>query len=239
MSLSTIIDSIFNKQRKRQEARAADFRGIVAQIADGHEPDVDHVDAILHEAGKSLDDLRQAVEQLQHRRQLQEQCKQLPALVAERKQVEAKIDAANKALDEADAHHTDVTVPLHARLREIRDEMWAAESAKNELWQSCDDPGLNAQMADVQANLTAARQDVANLRSQIDDWKGQVRSDRAVAERARAILNGEKQVEEALDRAKQHERKVAECEAALAKAEKVVAGLERQEAAVRERMIVA
>lgn len=64
-----------------------------------------------------------------------------------------------------------------------------------------------------------------------------MRSDRAVADRARAILNGEKQVEAALNRAKQHERKVGECEAALAKAEKVVAGLERQEVPIRKQML--
>jgi chromosome segregation ATPase len=239
MSLSNVIDRILGKQQSRQAARAADFRGIVAQIADGHEPDVDHVDAILHDAGKSLDDLRQAVEQLQHRRQLKDQCKQLPALAAERKDVEAKIDAANKALDEADTHHTDVTVPLNARLQEIRDQQWAAEAAKQELWSTCSDPVLKAKHAEAEKALADAHQNLANLRMQIDDWKAQVRSDRAVAERAKNILNGEKQVEEALSRARQHERKLAECETQLAKAEKAVTGLERQEAAVREQMVLA
>jgi hypothetical protein len=74
---------------------------------------------------------------------------------------------------------------------------------------------------------------------QIDDWKAQVRSDRAVAERAKNILNGEKQAEEALSRGKEHERNLAECETQLAKAEKAIAGLERQEAAVREQMVMA
>ena len=67
MSLSTLIDSILGKQKKRQEARLTDFRDVVVRIADGHEPDVEHVDAILHDAGKSLDDLRQALaEELLH-----------------------------------------------------------------------------------------------------------------------------------------------------------------------------
>jgi len=237
MSLTIVIDSILGKQKKRQEARLTDFRDVVVRIADGHEPDVDRVDAILHDAGKSLDDLRQAVEQLQNRRQLRDQWNLLPALNAERKEIEAKIAAANKALDAADAHHTEVTVPLHARLQEIRDASWAAESAKNELWQTCQDPVLTASLAEAQKALAAARQDAATLRAQIDNWKSQVRSDRAAAERARATIHGERQVEEALDLAKQHERKVGECEAQLAKAEKTVAGLERQEAAIREQML--
>jgi hypothetical protein len=45
----------------------------------------------------------------------------------------------------------------------------AARAAENELWQSCDDPGLKAQMAEVQANLNTARQEAANLRSQNDN----------------------------------------------------------------------
>ena len=130
-------------------------------------------------------------------------------------------------------------MPLHGRLQEIRDQMWTAESAKNELWTTCSDPVLKASLAEAQKALADARQNVAALRTQIDDWKAQVRSDRAVAERAKNLLNGEKQAEEALDRAKQHERKVAECEAQLVKAEKAVAGLERQEAAVREQMVLA
>jgi hypothetical protein len=73
----------------------------------------------------------------------------------------------------------------------------------------------------------------------LEDWKAQVRSDRAVAERAKGILNGEKQVEEAQAAVKEHQWKLAECETQLPKAEMVVAGLERQEAAVREQMIVA
>ncbi|MGA2258621.1 MAG: hypothetical protein ABSG53_28480 [Thermoguttaceae bacterium] len=120
---------------------------------------------------------------------------------------------AEMALEDADAHHTEVTVPLHGRLQEIRDAMWAAESAKNESWTARSDPVPKASLADAQKALADARQNVATLRTQIEDGKAQVRSDRAVAERAKGMLNGEKQAEEALDRAKQHERKVAECEA--------------------------
>jgi hypothetical protein len=124
-------------------------------------------------------------------------------LAAERKEIEAKIAAADKALDEADAKHTEVTVPLHGRLQEIRDAMWAAESAKNDLWLTCEDPVLKTQLAEVQASLAAARQETADLRRQIDDWKAQVKSDRVAVEQAKRMLNGEKRVEEARDLAKQ------------------------------------
>jgi hypothetical protein len=38
MSLSTLIDKIMGKQQERERVRAADFRGIVQQIAAGEEP---------------------------------------------------------------------------------------------------------------------------------------------------------------------------------------------------------
>jgi len=50
---------------------------------------------------------------------------------------------------------------------------------------------------------------------------------------------GKTQVEAALEWAKQHERTVAGCEMPLAKAEKSIASLQRQEAAVWERMVLA
>ena len=56
------------KQRGRRR-RITDFREVVARIVNDHEPDVHRLDAIIHDAGKSLDDLRQAVEQVQYRRQ--------------------------------------------------------------------------------------------------------------------------------------------------------------------------
>ena len=62
MSIATMIERIVGKQQERQAARAADFRSVVVQIADGKEPDADFVAQVLHEAGKSLDDLQKAVE---------------------------------------------------------------------------------------------------------------------------------------------------------------------------------
>jgi hypothetical protein len=61
----------------------------------------------------------------------------------------------------------------------------------------------------------------------------------AVAERAKGMHIGKTQVEAALEWAKQHERTVAGCEMPLAKAEKSIASLQRQEAAVWERMVLA
>ena len=171
------------------------------------------------------------------RRQLRQQWDRLPALAAERKEIEAKIAAANKALDEADQKHTDFTAPLQARLAEIREAGWTGESAKNELWQTCDDPNLKSQLADVLANLKKAHDEARNLRTLIDDLRGRASHDRTAAEMAKRIVHGEDRVNMFLERVKEHERKAAESESVLAKVQKTIAGLERQEAAVRERML--
>ena len=238
MPLSTIIDSIFNKHKKRQAAHAADFRGIVIQIADGREPDADRVDAVLHDAGKSLDDLRQAVEQLQHRRQLRENWDRLPGVAAEREDIEKQLAAAQEALDDAEQRHAETTNPLIARLNQIRDAMMAADAAKRELANTCTDPALLAEVAAVVAKLTAAYREATQCRDAARAERDRAKAQHIAAERAKAIWRGDEQVKDYLARAKEHERKAAEFEGGLAKVDKQIAALEREEAAIREQMLV-
>jgi hypothetical protein len=90
----------------------------------------------------------------------------------------------------------------------------------------------------VQLRLSARRDEAARLRGRIDDLRSQARSERAEAERQKMIVDGGDRVKSHLARAKEHERTVAEREAALAKINKIVAGLEREEETVREQMLV-
>lgn len=238
MSLTTLIDKIMGKQQEREKARTADFQTIVRQIVTGKEPDPDRVDAVLADAGKSLDDLREAVERLQARRRLREQLDQLPKLAAERQQVEKEIEAADNALTDAEQKHAEMTAPLHARLVQVREGSWAAESAKTQLVQTCTDPALLAQMRDVESQLTQARKEVSDLRNTISDYRDRARNEHAAAEQAQRIVHGEQQVQEHQERAKRHERTADGCQAQLLRAEKAVATLERQERAIRDQMLV-
>ncbi len=74
------------------------------------------------------------------------------------------------------------------------------------------------------------------MRSDSCEWRERVTA-HVAAERARSIVKGEDQVEDALGRAKEHDRKAAECEAQLAKVEKAIASLQKQKASVRERIL--
>jgi predicted nucleic acid-binding Zn-ribbon protein len=67
---------------------------------------------VLREAGKTLDDLREAVERLQARRRLREQMDELPKLAAERQEIEKQLAAADNILADAEQQHSEVTAPL-------------------------------------------------------------------------------------------------------------------------------
>ena len=87
MSLSSLFEKIAGRQRQREQTRANDFRSLVRAIAGSQEPDADHVDAVLNVSGKSLDDLRQAVELLQKRKELKAQLDTVPALDSEEAEI--------------------------------------------------------------------------------------------------------------------------------------------------------
>ena len=238
MSIASLIERVVGKQRKREAARAADFRHLVAEVVDGCEPDADHVEAILRDAGKSLDDLREAAERLAHRRRLREQWDRLPELAAERTEIEAKIAAADAALDEAEQRHTDVTGPLHFRLRQGRDAMMEADAVKRQLHDTCTDAALLAELRDVLARLSATDREATECRDAARAERDRALVARSAVERAKRILGGEDQVEEHQARVKEYERKAAGFDAQLAKIEKRLAGLQKEEAAIRERMLV-
>jgi uncharacterized protein YegL len=67
MSLTTLLDKIADRHHERQQNRKANYRSLVAAIADGREPDPELVDQILADNGKKLNDLRTAVELLTKR----------------------------------------------------------------------------------------------------------------------------------------------------------------------------
>lgn len=238
MSIASLIERIAGKQRERQAARAADFRSLVARIADGQEPDADTVDRVLQDAGKSLDELRQAVERLHHRRQLREQLDRLPALASERQEIEKQIAAADAALEAAEKKHSETTGPLVARLQQIRELVAAAEAAKRQLADTCTDDALLAEHRQVQAEVSKAYHEAAECREAASRQRERARSERAAAERAKRIVGGDDQVEEHLARAQQHEQRAAEFDAEVAKVEKRIARLQRDAAEVRERMLV-
>ena len=233
MSIATMIDRIVGKQRERQVARAADFRDVVVQIADGKEPDADFVAQVLHEAGKSVEDLRQAVELLHRRRDLRQKLDSVPRLMAQRQEIERKIAAANCDLEAADQRHTEAVVPLQAELADLREQTFAGDQARGELQRTCADPDLLARLADVTAKLQGARQEVDDMRKAMHDYRVWAETDR---QRAEGAFKDE--AKERIERAELRENRANRIEKELPAVDKTVAALEREEAAIREQMLV-
>jgi uncharacterized protein YlxW (UPF0749 family) len=113
---------------------------------------------------------------------------------------EKQLAAADNILADAEQQHSEVTAPLRARLVRIREASWAAESAKTQLVQTCDEPALVAQMRDAEAKLTQARKEVSDLRNTLSDYRDRARNESALAEKAERIVHGEDHVKEHQER---------------------------------------
>lgn len=240
MSIANLMERIAGKQRARNEAKSANFHDLVVQIADGKEPDADVVTETLRDTDKSFDDLQKAVELLQRRRQLQKQWNGVPGLTAQRQKIERQISQADRELEAAENQHYATVNPLYAQLDQLKEATQEGEKAKQELLDTCTDQGLLDKLADVQLRLSRKREEADNERKRIANWHDWAKSERAAAEQQKMIIDGDgdAQVKVHLGRAKEHDRKAAEQEALLVRANKIVAELERQEAAIREEMLV-
>jgi hypothetical protein len=233
--MATLLERVLGTHRERQ---ALNFRELVVEIADGIEPDPEVVARALYDSKKDRDDLQEAVELLKRRRQWRQQYDRLPELAAERAEVRRQIAAAEEVFEAAEKERFHVVEPLRGRDEEIGVVAWEGEKAGQELQNTCTDPVVLEQLSDVQMRLTNKREQAGDLRRQIDQLRELAKDDRAEAARQKMIVGGDRDVKAYLERAKQHDRKIAECEAAMAKVDKAISNLEHEEAAIRVQMLV-
>ena len=235
MNLTTLMDKVIGRQRERQQSRHEAYRTLVAQLADGKEPDADEVDELLGALGKSLDDLKADVERLEKRREWKAQIDALPKLADEQKRLGKQVAAADRELEAAESKHTEITPPLYARLEQIKQAMSGAEDARRRLWDTCTDAAIVAELKEV----TTAREVVSTRRTKIAVDARQQRewaqSDRAEVPHA----TSETQIAELRRRAARRDARAAELEAELTKLVAEEADLERREANLRQRTLEA
>jgi hypothetical protein len=183
MSVMELFDRIAGKQRERRQQRVEGYREVVAAIAAGQEPDADTVERALAGAGKSVEDLKQAVETYQRRTALKATIAMEPKLEEERREVQQQIAAADRDLEAAERRHEETTAPLHARLREIAAAASDASNARNELFALCDDPDLRRQLDEVSAEAKRLRERQQDLLSQAAYLDERALSEREHADR--------------------------------------------------------
>jgi hypothetical protein len=233
MSFVTLFEKIVGKQRERQQSHQADFRDLVRMIADGQEPDAETVERVLRDNGESFDGLRAAVERLLHRRELRQRVDALPALRAERTELEAKINKADRVLEAAEKRHDEATSPLYARLNEVKAARLAGEAARRDLVTTCDYVELCDRMNYLEKLLRDALDRRADAHKRIRELRAGAASDRRQAE-----YEPEVDAKGRRERAAERDAKAAEFEAAMPAIVDEIARLECEQAEVREQMLV-
>jgi hypothetical protein len=234
MNLTSLFDKIAGRQRQREQARIDDFRGLVRAIAEGQEPDTDRVDAVLHDAGKTLDDLRSAVELRQKRMAMKAQLDTVPQREAEKAEIEKKIAKATEILNAAEAKYAETTNPLRWRLEAIKSDIQQTWSVPQSLVESCPYPELVERARRIEKARVEAHDEATRLRRQIEEHLMAIREYKSQAENS----SYRPHQQEYLDRAKHRENRLAETQSKLTETLKRIEELEKQGAAIRDEMLV-
>jgi putative intracellular protease/amidase len=233
MNLTTLFEKTAGKQKQRERGRANDFRGLVTAIATGKQPDPDHIIGVLHDAGKTLDDLCSAVEVLQSRRAMRKHLNSLPKLQAEEKEIGRQIAEADAALARAEDTHQETTCPLAGRLQQVRDAIREAEWNRQQLVATCTDPALLAQAAELAEKRRQANERKHALTQAINNQRGP--TSYRVGDAEAGVFQG---TPERWEYARRAEAKVAGRERELVEVNNLLASLEMQEAALKEQTLV-
>jgi hypothetical protein len=229
-----VLEKIVSKQKEIEKARADDFRALAYAIASGEEPDPKRVDRTLNAAGRSLDDLRAAVEVYQQRLALKAKADAAAGLRARCQEIEEQIRQADAALAEAERQHTETTAPLRAQLEVLHRQLQESEEARRELARTCPDERLRARAASVQRQIAETQDRLVEMRHIIKARESRARMTRDEAERL--VLYPGKQ-KEMLSLAEQRETETRKAEEEAAGLVKKLAELGKQMRAAQEAML--
>jgi chromosome segregation ATPase len=246
MSLTTLLDQIAGRHYERRQSRKADYRSLVAAIADGKDPDPELVEQILADNGMTLEDLRTAVELLTKRRELRRAVDQQSKLTREREQIDKQVQLADAELTAAEQRHQEAIHPLLCRRDEIRDALFEAERAKRELERTCADEDLLSELASTAVTLAKLRTHSAELERSIAerrqraadlyDAAEQAPNSREGSTRDKAVARAE--ATELRARAKHNETQVPGLERQLATIRQEITVTECEESTLRDRLLV-
>jgi hypothetical protein len=247
MSVMKLLDKIAGRQSARTNRRLADFKELVRAVADGQDPDADLVDGVLNDCGKTVDDLREAVELLVRRRALRASFDALPKIAKEREAVVRQIAAADRALQEAEDRHDEVTAPLYARVQELKQATSDGEQARHDLVQTCSDEALLSQSRDLADRLDVLRDRLGRCRNDAGVCQARATAAREECERVRREAMANVRTDDA-ERLKAHiadlrqaananEARARALETESASMTREMADLERQQEDVRVKML--
>ncbi|MBE7507972.1 MAG: hypothetical protein HS101_17040 [Planctomycetia bacterium] len=135
--------SIFDRLRRREVARTESLYEIAAALARGDDRDPKTVEAVLADAGKTVEDLEQLTEQFRQRHAKREHIRDAEQLQKEGRQLETQLAAIDEAHERAILKWEETRDPIIFRLGEIQRAQSAADTFRAELLTGTPAPELS------------------------------------------------------------------------------------------------
>ncbi|MBX3447946.1 MAG: hypothetical protein KF777_00215 [Planctomycetaceae bacterium] len=183
--MTDLLSKVSQLAGAREAERAARYRELVIEVADGGDPAPDEVVDVLEAAHKSPADLRNDVQTLHRRRRLVADVQAGVAAVAERAAVSQQITDADAALERAVQSHRESVVPLQHEVRRLLDVEQAGRTAAQDLQQTAVGPLKDEYNRAARAAETArlkvdeTDQAIRRVTRQIEQLAAHIASERA------------------------------------------------------------
>jgi len=221
-----------------RKEREAEFHKLARKLGAGEKVATATVEKLLGEYKKTPAELAAAVELATQRFAWHEAREKATALKKHEPAIRDRMDAERRKLEAAEKAHEEAMAPLLARLHEIRAAVSAAGDARRKLIDTCPYAALKAELAAVSDRLAELRAEAAVLRDRGELVKRAER-DEDTADRLQAGIvpfANTAHIDRLREQAERHRKAGKDALAALATVQKEIAKLEREEAAIFERM---
>lgn len=232
MSFANILERLSHVTTNYQQACYSDYKSIVVAIADGDEPNAEHIRDILLANDKTVEDLHDDVKLLLERRALRKQYDVLPELHQRKAENEQKIAEADQELEAAKQRHNERTAPFYSRLYDINRGIKAANAAMQQLFETCNDEELIAELEQLREEECREHERQRNLDREIRELHGDAEASRQESTRTNLRSRKNELQAEAKSLDVQHRK----LERELKKVQKRSAQLEDSRKALMERM---
>ncbi len=233
MNLTSLLESITNRQRQRRITKWSDYRRLVASICDGKEPDADKIATVLADNERTLDELRHDAELLARRRKLRDEYDAIAPLESEATKVGKQIEGAEKTFEAMTAKHEEEMSPLYIRRNEINAIRKRATQARMELRNTCEDRELVAEYDAVVEELSAADHTRASLGEEMDKRESWMRQDQ---EKAKATPFRQ-EADRYTSQAEEHEAILANLQAKFEPADDAVNAIQERLSEIEDRLL--
>ncbi|BBO34733.1 hypothetical protein [Lacipirellula parvula] len=142
--------AVFDQLEQLKAQRLEAFEELAVRLAADEEVDVATIEQVCREADREPSSLRSLVTKLAERRRLREEHKRLPAVIAQREALQAKIDEANAELEAAVQRHQVACHPLQWEQRQLLDDMIRLEQIPAKLGVECPLQHLHRRQSSLQ-----------------------------------------------------------------------------------------